>query len=374
MLSPGRFFSSRWGIILTGIVVGVLAPILVKCGNPGNMGVCVACFSRDIAGALGLHRAAAVQYIRPEIIGFVLGSLVAALIFREFRPRTGSSPLVRFLLGAFAMIGALVFLGCPWRAYLRLSGGDWNALLGILGLAAGIALGIIFLRMGFSLGRSFPAPQALGWIMPVLMIGLLALLITAPLFGRDAEGKAIGPIFLSIKGPGSQHALLWISLSAGLLIGFLAQRSRFCTVGAIRDLILLRDMHLFNGIIALVLAAFITNLLLGQFKPGFAGQPLAHTDGLWNFGGMLLAGLAFTLAGGCPGRQLFLSGEGDGDAAVFVLGMIVGAGFAHNFNLASSPTGPGPYGSSATIIGLIVCVILGVTMRDRAANQSASRR
>jgi uncharacterized protein len=367
MSAPGRFFFSRWGIILTGITVGVLAPILVKLGNPGNMGICVACFNRDIAGALGLHRAAAVQYIRPEIIGFVLGSLVAALIFREFRPRTGSSPMLRFLLGAFAMIGALVFLGCPWRAYLRLSGGDWNAIPGILGLFAGIALGIVFLRMGFSLGRSYPAPKALGWIMPVLMIGLLVLLIVAPQFGRDAEGKSIGPIFLSAKGPGSQHAWLWISLGVGLVIGFLAQRSRFCTVGAIRDLIMLRDVHLFNGIIALVPAAFITNLLLGQFKAGFAAQPIAHTDGLWNFAGMLLAGLAFTLAGGCPGRQMFLSGEGDGDAAVFILGMVVGAGFAHNFSLASSSSGPGPYGPSATIIGLIVCVVIGLTARDRSA-------
>ena len=79
MSSLSRFLTSRWGPILTGIAVGVLAPMLVKLGNPGNMGICVACFSRDIAGALGLHRAAAVQYIRPEIIGFVLGSLVAAL-------------------------------------------------------------------------------------------------------------------------------------------------------------------------------------------------------------------------------------------------------------------------------------------------------
>jgi uncharacterized protein len=271
------------------------------------------------------------------------------------------------------MIGALVFLGCPWRAYLRLSGGDWNAILGILGLFIGIALGVVFLKMGFSLGRSYAAPKALGWAMPILMVGLLALLIIAPLFGRDADGKAIGPIFFSAKGPGSQHALLWISLGIGLLIGFLAQRSRFCTVGAIRDLILLRDMHLFSGIIALVLAAFVTNLALGQFKAGFAGQPIAHTNGLWNFAGMVLSGLAFTLAGGCPGRQMFLSGEGDGDAAVFVLGMIVGAGFAHNFSLASSATGPGPYGPAAVIIGLIVCVIIGVTMKDRiSAGQSKS--
>ena len=364
MLSLNRFFTSRWGPILTGLAVGVLAPILVKLGNPGNMGICVACFSRDIAGALGLHRASTVQYIRPEIIGFVLGALVAALIFREFKPRTGSSPLVRFVLGMLAMIGALVFLGCPWRAYLRLSGGDWNAILGIVGLAVGIGLGIVFLRMGFSLGRSYPAPQALGWVMPTLMIGLLLLLIFVPQFGRDADGKATGPIFISAKGPGSQHALLLISLGVGLLIGFLAQRSRFCTVGAVRDLILLRDMHLFNGILALVVAAFLTNLALGQFKPGFANQPIAHTDALWNFGGMVLAGLAFTLAGGCPGRQLFLSGEGDGDAAVFALGMIVGAGFAHNFSLASSATGPGAYGPAAVIVGLIVCVAIGLTMRE----------
>ncbi|MBC7264083.1 MAG: YedE-related selenium metabolism membrane protein [Chloroflexi bacterium] len=364
MSSLDRLFTSRWGPILTGIAVGVLGPVLVRLGNPGNMGICVACFSRDIAGALGLHRASLVQYIRPEIIGFVLGSLVAALLFHEFKPRTGSAPLVRFLLGIFAMIGAMVFLGCPWRTYLRLAGGDWNAIPGILGLIGGIGLGIVFLRMGYSLGRNRPAPRALGWVMPLLMVGLLLLLIAAPQFGRDADGNPTGPIFFSTKGPGSQHAPLLVALGVGLLLGFLAQRSRFCTVGALRDLILMRDTHLLNGILALIATAFVTNLLLGQFRPDFENQPVAHTNALWNFGGMVLAGLAFTLAGGCPGRQLFLSGEGDGDAALFSLGMIVGAGFAHNFNLASSTSGPSPFGPAAVIVGLIICVAIGLTMRE----------
>lgn len=365
MTSIQRFLSSRWGPIVTGLAVGVLAPVLVNLGNPGNMGVCVGCFSRDTAGALGLHRAALVQYIRPEIIGFVLGSLVAALLFREFRPRTGSSPLLRFFLGMFAIIGALVFLGCPWRAYLRLSGGDWNAIVGIVGLAAGIGVGIVFLRMGFSLGRNYPAPAALGWVMPVLVVALLVLLVTAPELGRDADGHPTGPIFFSAKGPGSQHAPWLIALGVGLFVGFLAQRSRFCTVGALRDLVLLRDAHLFNGIFALVVAAFLTNLALGQFKPGFEGQPVAHANMLWNFAGMTLAGLAFTLAGGCPGRQFFLAGEGDGDAGIFVMGMIVGAGFAHNFSLASSPAGPGAFGPAAVLIGLGFCVIIGLAMREK---------
>ncbi len=104
-----NYFSTRWGIIGVGAFIGVIAALLQKLGNPGNMGICVACFERDIAGAIGLHRAGVVQYMRPEIIGFVLGSLVAAYLFKEFRPRTGSAPIVRFVLGVFAMIGALVF-------------------------------------------------------------------------------------------------------------------------------------------------------------------------------------------------------------------------------------------------------------------------
>ena len=99
--------------ILAGIALGVLAPILVYFGNPGNMGMCAACFTRDIAGALNLHQAGIVQYIRPEIIGLIIGALLVSFFTREFRPRTGSAPIVRFGLGIFAMIGALVFLDCP---------------------------------------------------------------------------------------------------------------------------------------------------------------------------------------------------------------------------------------------------------------------
>ncbi len=367
MSSVSGFLTSRWGPIVTGIVIGIMAPLLVFWGNPGNMGVCVVCFTRDIAGALGLHRAGAAQYIRPEIIGFVLGSLGAALAFKEFKPRTGSAPLVRFLLGMFAVFGALVFLGCPWRAYLRLAGGDWNAIFGILGLVVGIGVGIVFLRMGFSLGRSHKAPKAVGWIMPAIMVVLLVLLIAEPQFGRDAEGKLTGPIFFSTTGPGSLHAALAISLVVGLFIGFLAQRSRFCTVGAVRDAILLKDSRLLLGLVALIVAAFVTNLILGQFNPGFEKQWVAHTNQLWNFGGMVLAGLAFTLAGGCPGRQMFLAGEGDADSAMFISGMLVGAGVAHTFSMASSTSGPGAFGPFIVIAGIVICAIIGLTMREAKA-------
>ncbi len=247
---------------------------------------------------------------------------------------------------------------------LRLAGGDGNAIFGLLGLIGGIWIGTLFLKGGYNLGRSQTTHTSVGWLLPLVMLGFLVLMFIFPkVEGQDKNGV----LFYSLKGPGSMHAPLFVSLVIGLCIGFLAQRSRFCTMGAIRDFVLFRQTHLLSGAIALVVVAFIVNLILGQFHPGFAKQPVAHTMSLWNFGGMVLAGLAFALAGGCPGRQLFLAGEGDGDAAVFVLGMIVGAGFAHNFGLASSADGVGPYGVAAVIIGLLTCLFIGFTMRKEVA-------
>jgi len=362
-----EFFSSRKYVIFTGIFIGISAAFLQKLGNPPNMGICVACMERDIAGALGLHRAEVVQYIRPEIIGFVLGSLIAALIFKEFKARSGSNPLIRFVLGFLAMIGALVFLGCPWRTLLRLAGGDGNALFGLAGLVAGIWIGILFIKSGYNLGRNQRTSPLVGWIMPLIMMGLFLLLLFRPQLPS-------GAVFFSSKGPGAQHAPLFIALLVAMVIGFLAQRTRFCTVAAVRDVILIKDNYLVTGVISLLIAAFISNLILKQFHPGFEGQPIAHSNQLWNFGGMVLAGLAFTLAGGCPGRQLFLSGEGDADAAIFVLGMIAGAGFAHNFATASSPQGPGLWGPASVIVGLIICLVIGFSMSDFGKKRMEAKR
>ena len=169
----GNPFASRAGIIVVGVAIGIMATLLQYFGNPPNMGICVACFERDIAGALGLHRAAVVQYIRPEIIGFVIGAFLAALLAKEYRPRGGSAPLVRFFLGVFAMIGALVFLGCPWRAILRLAGGDWNALTGLAGLASGIGVGVLVPEVGLQPRTGTDAEGRRGVSLPGLHGGAL---------------------------------------------------------------------------------------------------------------------------------------------------------------------------------------------------------
>lgn len=360
-----NFFATTVGIILVGAIIGILASILQKMGNPPNMGICVACMERDIAGAIGLHRAQVVQYMRPEIIGFVLGAFLSALIYKEYRPRGGSAPFLRFLLGVFAMIGALTFLGCPWRTILRLAGGDGNAIFGLLGLMFGIFVGTRFFKAGYSLGRTQNIPHKIaGMGLPLVMIIFLILLII-DIKNLDPSGTKGKFLFFSIKGPGAMHAPIFLSLIVAMFIGFVAQRSRFCTMGAFRDLFLFKQTHLFYGILALFLGAFVTNMILGQVKFGFVGQPIAHTMQMWNFLGMTLAGLCFALAGGCPGRQLFLSGEGDSDAAIFAMGMIVGAAISHNFGMAASPKGIGPHTAEGVIIGLIFCILVGFFCRKK---------
>lgn len=346
-------FASRRGIIGAGLIIGLIAAVLQKLGNPGNMGLCMACFERDTAGAIGLHSVGALQYVRPEIVGICLGALAMALAGGEFRARGGSSAAVRFFLGVFAMVGALVFLGCPWRAFLRLAGGDLNALLGIAGLAVGVGIGAQFLKRGYSLGRArvVEGPPLNGFMLPVFLATLLLLSVV----GFSKLGPDVGETM-------APHAPLWISLAGGLVVGVVAQRSRFCTMGALRDVFIVRDVHLLSGVLAFTVAALALNLVFGSFKLGFEGQPIAHTQHLWNALGMVLAGLCFVLAGGCPGRQIILAGEGDGDSAVFVLGMIVGAGFAHNFGLASSGKGAGPFGPAAVAIGLVFCLVVAVVM------------
>ena len=339
----------RTTIIIAGLVIGVISAGLVLLGNPANMGFCIACFVRDISGALGLHQAAAVQYIRPEIIGLVLGSFLMALGTREFSARGGSSPMTRFVLGFFVMIGCLMFLGCPFRMILRLAGGDGNALFGLLGFAAGILGGVFFLNRGYSLKRTYRLPPAEGSVMPVIQAALLVLLLAAPAFIHFTEAGG---------GPGGSHAPVFVSLAAGLIVGALAQRTRLCMVGGIRDAVLFREWKLLMGFVAILVSALVCNLVIGNFHPGFAGQPVAHTDGLWNALGMLLAGFGCVLLGGCPLRQLVLSGEGNTDSAVTVLGLLVGAAFAHNFGLASSANGPTAAGKIAVVIGLAAAALI----------------
>jgi YedE family putative selenium metabolism protein len=354
-------------VLGAGAVLGAAAVVLTELGNPGNMGFCIACFQRDIAGALGLFHWSSpplpIRYIRPEILGIVLGAFLTALAFREFRPKGGSAPATRFLLGILVMVGALVFLGCPTRMVLRLGGGDLNALTALGGFAAGIAVGVFLLRRGFNLGRARRQGFLDGIVLPAFMVLLLLFLVFRPVFIPG------GPVIFSPKGhPGGAGSPVGtavgvlVSLGAGLAVGFLAQRSRLCFVGGIRDLILIRSGHLLWGFVVILAVVLAGNLLLGSFRAGFENQPVAHAAHLWNVLGMGLVGIGSVLLGGCPMRQLVLAGSGNTDSAVSVFGMMTGAALAHNLGLVKAAS---TQGKVAVIMGLALCVFLAAWNREK---------
>ena len=313
-------------VLIAGAVGGAAAVLLTALGNPANMGFCIACFVRDIAGATKLHTAAPVQYFRPEIVGLVLGSTVMALVSKEFKARAGSSPATRFVIGAFVMIGALVFLGCPLRMVIRMGGGDLNAFVGLAGFFLGILIGVFFLKKGFTLKRTYEVTKTEGFALPAVLALLFVIFLAAPSFFAFSE-----------SGPGSKYAPAALSLLVAMVVGALAQKSRLCMVGGMRDAVMFRDFNLLSGFGAIFAVVLLGNVALSKFA-GFStlSQPISHSSELWNLLGMTLVGWGSVLLGGCPLRQLILAGEGNGDSAVTVLGMLVGAAFAHNFKLAGS--------------------------------------
>ena len=347
---------------LVGGLAALISLALVMLGNPANMGFCIACFLRDTAGALGLHSAAPVQYVRPEIIGIIFGAFIFAAVNKEFSPKGGSAPVTRFVLGFSVMIGALIFLGCPLRMVLRIAGGDLNAVVGLLGFAAGIFGGVFFLNKGDSLKRSYEVSRTDGVMLPLIALIVLGLLVLVP-----------SVLAFSTEGPGSMHAPLGASLLAGLVLGAAGFASRLCFVAGIRDSALFKNFSMLWAFLTLIAVALIGNLILGKFTLGFEGQPIAHTDGLWNFLGMTLVGLGSVLLGGCPFRQLTLAGSGNADSVVTVLGMVAGTAFAHNFKMASSAAGVTANGKIGFAIAfiIVICIALYNTFGKKKAGESA---
>jgi len=344
-----------WMIFFNGLLFGCLGILLVTWGNPTNTGICVSCFLENIAGACGLHNNVRMMYLRPEIIGFILGAFVIALATRNFVVRGGSSPMIRFVLGFLMIVGSAMFMGCPIKLLFRFVCGDLTAIPGVFGMLVGVWIGIMFMRRGFFLGDDYEQPVSNGLVLPIITVVLLVFLLVKPAF-----------ILFSVRGSAAVHTPIWIALIVGLVLGGLSQRSRFCVVGSVRNFFLAGDMSLMTGLLLMLLAGFVTALLTGQFHPelGWEAQPGSHTAHFWSFLGMVLTGIASVFVGGCPFRQLIIAGQGDVDCTVTTFGMVAAAAMVHNWNLASTTAGPTFNGKIAVMVGLIICFMLGLFCRD----------
>ena len=121
------------------------------------------------------------------------------------------------------------------------------------------------------------------------------------------------------------------SLFVGLVIGFVAQRSRMCFIGGIRDYVLVRDTFLLKGLFSFLLVAWVAfplfGLLGGEAIAGF-GRPGIRALLLTAAGGFGV-GYVSTLADGCPLRQHVLAAQGGIGSMYYLAGFLVGVPVFH---------------------------------------------
>jgi uncharacterized membrane protein YedE/YeeE len=140
------------------------------------------------------------------------------------------------------------------------------------------------------------------------------------------------------------YAVPLVTLLLGILIGYLAQRSGFCSIGGFRDYVLFRHTRILSGYLTLIIASFFGYLLFWFLTPAamehffwvFTNNPLSPVPGAP--GGLAPAayfifaaipgffvGFICVLLGGCPIRQTVMASEGSYKAVFFFLGMCIGS-------------------------------------------------
>lgn len=344
-----------WALAALGAAMAAAAFALTALGNPASSGLCASCFLVNVAGALGLHAKASQSYLRPELLGIVLGAFFAAFASREFRVRGGASTAFHFAGGMFLLFGCEVFIGCPVKALLRTAGGGAVGLAGLAGLAAGVLLSLPFLRDGFGVRAKKTFPEPAGLVLPAAAFLLL--------LASSAGAGAFAP---ALPGQEARHAPFAVSAAAGLFFGAAGQRSRFCVTGSIRNAALARDFRDGAGTVAFLAAALLLNVLSGAFLPTLSLEPGAHTNVLWAFLAMAMVGFGAILVSGCPFRQLVLASTGDLDAAAALAGMLAAAGLSVGLGIGSSPEGVTAAGKLAVLGGWIFFLAAGLAKRRAA--------
>jgi uncharacterized protein len=163
-----------------------------------------------------------------------------------------------------------------------------------------------------------------------------------------------------------------VTLVMGTILGYLAQRSRICFIGGLRDFLLVRDTELLKGAIAFFVTAFLAfsaasalglvdlgaldsqsnqpgaalavtgqnpgslGAVANAILPGVATRltSLKLTAWLTTIIAGLALGLFSTLANGCPTRQHVLAAQGSRDSLFYLAGFYVGV---FVFYLATKP-------------------------------------
>jgi len=123
------------------------------------------------------------------------------------------------------------------------------------------------------------------------------------------------------------------SLALGAIVGYLGQRSRMCSIGGLRDYVLVRDTGLLKGAAALLVTSWVaysivrlvtdTDMGHGLFAAGTTPSGVEAVVAI--VVGAVILGFFATLSGACPLRQHVLAGQGRIGAWWFLAGFYLAA-------------------------------------------------
>ena len=130
------------------------------------------------------------------------------------------------------------------------------------------------------------------------------------------------------------------TLVVGLIVGYLAQKSGFCTIAGYRDFILFRDTHLLKGVAGFVVGSVVGFSLLALMGAIYYPNqfPWSYYNSLKMIAGSLVktnnlatawiaaviggigVGLFSVLSGGCPLRNAVMASEGNKSSIWYLIG------------------------------------------------------
>lgn len=138
------------------------------------------------------------------------------------------------------------------------------------------------------------------------------------------------------------------TLVVGLIVGYLAQKSGFCSIGGWRDFILFRDTHLIKGVVGFIIGGVVGFSLLALLGAIYYPSqfPWTYFNGLKTISGSLVktnnlttawitaiiggigVGFFSVLSGGCPLRNAVMASEGNKSSIWYLIGFALMAPIA----------------------------------------------
>jgi len=204
--------------------------------------------------------------------------------------------VTRFFFGMWMAIGALVFLGCPFRMLQRIGGGDMNAVIGAAGFLGASA------SATSSSGAATPS-AARRWSRrrrPRRPRGRRDR--PPPLRRPHAQGPAAG----LDRRPA--HAGWLAALAIAGFAGVALSATGFCAVSAARQVFLKRKRMLLAALL-LVAGYAAVALATGGFRGASGASRSPHRDVAWNLLAMVSSGSPASSPEAAV-RQMVMAGEG----------------------------------------------------------------